>query len=1110
MNLITEHSSKSSPRLGRLLFCFILIGLVGVSTSLFAQGITTAAMNGTVTGADGKPLPGANVVAVHTPSGTTYGTTTRDNGDYTLPNLRVGGPYTLTATFVGYKKQEVTNITLQLSQTAKYDFQLVEEAVEVPGVLVTGERSAILNAARTGAATTIDREKLDRQATISRTFQDYFSLSPYVFSASGGLGTSILGRNPKYSNIQIDGANHNDMFGLGSSGTPGGQASVQVAPISLDAIEEFQIAVSPFDVRQAGFTAANINVITRSGTNTMRGSAFYNLRNEYFAGYSPDVLQAKLPNFKQYTTGFRLGGPIVPNKLFFFVNGELARQQAPFTRTFGNDKVGINASTANPDSIALLTRVLKDKYGYDVGSWTSIPQDDNSDKFLVRLDYNLSESHKVTARYSYLKADDDNSPSRFRATADVYSSNARYLLQNKTHSVALQLSSIFSNRASNELIAGYTYQFDNPIYYGQAFPTVEVRTVGTNTSDRTTIRLAIGSEEFRHQNELGQKYFEITDNLSWYLPNHTIVVGGKASFFKFRNLFIPDNFGFYQYNSIAAFINQPSKPAAYTFQYSATSNPRQEANWSANQWGFYAQDEWTVNPRLKVIGGVRLDIPTFPDGQSKNITFDTTFNKLGYDLHTDVPPKTSVNVSPRLGFNYSIDEERNTQVRGGLGIFYGRFPYVWVSNQYSNNGVDFYQVTTAPDSFIPNPAGQPKIATTLPTAEVDITDPNFKAPSIFRTNLALDHRLPLDFVASVEGIFSWTRNDVYYQNINLKGQYYGGITPNGRLVGENREVWDSVNVTTGAHVGGTTRNVSSRFTRVMYIRNTDKGSNSNIILQLQRENPPDGIIVGAAYTWTRARDVGGQNSTTARSGWRFNPTPGNPNNPPLAYADNDRRHKITANLQYRFTWGDRSPALTLGLFYAGFSGQAYSWVINGDVNGDGEADNDLIYIPKNADDVILVEDKSGGAVAVGQSLPKSDPRYAQLMSFIDNDEYMREHKGQMLERNALKAPWSHQVNLRASLEFPMFDTHKLEVALDILNFTNLLNRKWGWLRFPGQNNPFFMNFSSIATATNQGPTAGSAADIGKPRYIWTNPSDPSVPHNTLSRWSAQVGVRYTF
>jgi len=1059
----------------RLLFCCLLL-----PTLAFAQGVTTAALNGTVTDAKGQTLPGANIVAVHTSSGSIFGAASRTDGRFNIPGMRVGGPYTVTATYIGYRTQKTENVYLTLGQDLKISFVLTEEAVEVGEVQVVAERNAIMSASRTGAATNVVRAQIDRLPTINRSFQDFYKLSPYFT----GVGSQAAGRNNRYNNIQVDGANFNDLFGLGGTGTPGGQGST--VPISLDAIEEFQIVVSPFDVRQSNFTGAGINAITRSGTNAFSGSAFFNTRNEDLSGKSPDALQAKLPSFSNKSYGFRLGGPIFRNQLFFFANAELARADVPFTRTFNQSAFGTNAYTANEDSLNMLSDFLRTTYGYETGSWSSIKRPDESDKIFARLDYNLGQKHKMTARWNYLKSTSNNSPSRFRNTPDIYSANSDYDLKNKTHSFALQLTSVLSNTASNELSIGYNNQLDQPVFRGQPFPTVEVRTTGANG---TLNRLAIGSEEFRHRNELQQKVLEITNNFSYYLPSHKITVGGKLDFVKFRNLFIPDNFGFYQYNSVAAFL-AGGRPAVYVHRYSATDDPLQEANWGYRQFGFYVQDEWTVSPRFNLVGGVRFDLPNYTDKPNNNDAFETVFG-----LKTSEPPKTSVAISPRLGFNWAVDEERSIQVRGGAGIFYGRFPAVWVSNQYSNTGVDFFTMTAstagAPTTFNPDPFNQPKTATGLPTAEVNITDRNFKAPSILRFNLAVDRQLPFDLVASVEGIFSKSQNEVYYQNINLAGlKENNGTTPGGRLVGENREVWSNLNANGTYNTTG--RTVSTRFTNAFLVKNTDQGSNSNIIVQLQRQSLRDGFYGNVGYVWGLAKDIGGTNSTTASSGWRFNPTPGNPNDPVLAYADADRRHRIFGTVSYRHDWGKVGLATTIGLFFNGISGRPFSYIVNGDANGDGLSDNDLVYIPRDQSDVILVT--SAGAPA-----PQSD--YDALFAFINKDEYLSKNKGKFAERNGARSASDKQIDLRIAQQIGNIMGHGVELTFDVTNFANLLNRDWGWVRL-ASSEVRLLNFHSIQTTA--GPNAG------KPRYRWTLVSDPKIASNTLSRWTAQFGFRYKF
>jgi hypothetical protein len=1054
--------------------------LLFIASGLFAQGVTTAALNGSVVDNTGQPLIGANVVAVHVPSGSVFGAVSRTDGHFNIPGMRVGGPYAVTASYIGHKAQKQEDVFLTLGQDLKIAFVLSVEAVEISEVQIVAERDAIMSASHTGAATNVVREQIDRLPTISRSFQDYYKVSPYFT----GVGSQAAGRNNRYNNIQIDGSNFNDLFGLGSTGTPGGQGGT--VPISLDAIQEFQIVVSPFDVRQSNFTGAGINAITRSGTNTLTGSAFYNTRNEDLSGLSPDALEAKLPSFTSKSYGFRLGGPIIKNKLFYFVNAELSRSDSPFTRTFNQSAFGNNAYTAIEDSLNMVSEYVKSTYGYDTGSWKSIKRPDESDKIFARLDYNLNQNHKLTAHWNYLNSTTQNSPSRFRNTADIYSANADYDLKNKSHSFAVQLTSVLSNSASNELSIGYNNQLDQPTFRGQPFPTVDITTYGAGG---TKNRLAIGSEEYRHQNELEQKVLEITNNFSYYLSGHKITLGGKLDFIKFRNLFIADNFGWYQYNSVAAFL-AGAAPAAYAHRYSATDDPKQEANWGYRQLGFYVQDAWTISSRLNITGGVRFDIPQYTDHPNNNDAFESVF---GYK--TSEPPKTSVAVSPRLGFNWALDEERKTQARGGVGVFYGRFPAVWVSNQYSNTGVDFYTMTQttagAPTTFIADPYGQPETATGLPTAEVDITDRNFKAPSILRFNLAVDRELPFDLVLSVEGIFSKSQNEVYYQNLNLAGlKENGGITPDGRLVGENREVWSNINTTTGAYTSSG-RLLDTRFTGVYLVKNTDKGSNANIIVQLQRLSLRDGFYGNVGYVWGRARDIGGTNSTTASSGWRYNPTPGNPNNPDLAYADTDRRHRVYGTVSYRFDWGKAGLATTVGLFYNGINGRPFSYIVSGDVNGDGLSDNDLAYIPRDQSDIILVT--SAGAAA-----PQSD--YDALFAFINNDDYLSKNKGKFAERNGARSAWESQIDLRIAQEVGSVLGHKMELTFDVTNLGNLLNHDWGWIKQASQQ-VGLVNFHSIAT---------TGADAGRPRYRWTSVTDPRIASNTLSRWTAQFGVRYSF
>ncbi|HTO95081.1 MAG TPA: carboxypeptidase regulatory-like domain-containing protein, partial [Bacteroidota bacterium] len=1059
--------------------CLLLAGLLlFAAADVFAQGVTSAAINGRVTGKGGEPLPGVNVIATHTPSGTIAGTITREDGRFNLPGLRVGGPYVVTASLVGYQKQSHGEIFLRLSENLDLNFTMSEEAVQAGEIVVTGERASVFNASRSGAATNVTRDVIDKLPTLTRNWKDYYKVSPYVTGDNGGA----LGRNSKYNNVQIDGTNFNDLFGLGSTGAPAGQSNV--TPISLDAIEEFQIVVSPYDVRQAGFTGAGINAITRSGTNDYKGSAFYFGRNENFVGKSPDAFQTKLPGFSDYSLGGRLGGPIIENKLFFFVNAEITRFKQPFVRTFGNQQLGTNAFTVNADSLTQLTNYLKNKYGYDPGSFTNIGYIRESDKAFARLDYNISDVHKLTARWSYLSSTEDNSPSRGRNLTDIYADNGKYKLENTTNSLGLQLTSLFSNTMSNELILGYVPQKDLPIYYGQPFPSLYIATRGTGTAYTGLQDLVLGSEEFRHYNLLFQKTFEITDNFTVYMQDHTLTFGGRVDLLSFENLFIPEGFGDYAYSSIARFL-QDLPPdgntlygGAYTYKYSATANPQQEANWHARQYGLYAQDEWTVTPTFKLTAGLRVDIPTYPDHPNYNFKADST-----YGYRTDTPPKTALTFSPRVGFNWSIDEERTSQLRGGIGVFYGRFPFVWVSNQYSNTGVDFYTVTTAPTHFIADPYGQPKTATTLPTAEVDLSDPNFKAPSVVRWNIGFDKKLPYDITATIEGVFSLTINDVYYKNLNLYATQTNPLvgrpdmTPGGVIPGEGRPVWGKISDTNATKFNTVWRN--NLFSPgVFLVTNTTQGSNSNVTFQVQR-NAPSGLNGNLSYTWGMAKDINSGNSTTASSGWRFNPTQGDPNNPQLTYSQWDRRHLIVAALSYRQDWGDGF-VTDLGVFYSGRSGRPFSYLVSGDVNGDGRTDNDLFYIPRDASDIILTN------TAGTADLPKTDAAYAQLMAFINADPYLSANKGKISDRMGGREPWNDEIDMRLTQDIPVIAGHNIQITLDILNVLNLLNSAKGWFMSTGTN-------QNINVVTFKGLEKTLGADYGKPRYALTLPGSNSAP-----------------
>ncbi len=1054
-------------------YVILLLGLTLLIPSfLSSQGVTTASISGRVTTETGEPLPGANIVVVHEPSGTVYGATSRIDGYYNLLGLRVGGPYTITVSYVGYAQQKVQNVFLTLGQELRLDFKLSEKPVELGEVVVLGERTGLVGAGRTGPATNVLRQQIDVLPTISRSFADFYKFSPYL------IGYTAAGRNWRYNNIQVDGVNFNDLFGLGGTGTPAGQT--RVTPISLEAIEEFQIAIAPYDVRQGGFTGAGINVVTRSGTNNFSGAVFAYGRNQDFIGRSPDTLRRKYDEFSEYQFGFRLGGPIIRNRLFFFVNAEFTPYSSPLTRVLGAPTIGTNIYTLSPDSVRAFRDILKNKYGYETGSFESFKFKRDSRKFFAKLDFNLSQAHRLTLRYSYLSALDDNPPSTSGIpspqVATIYAENTKYKLQNVTSSIVLQLRSVFSARVANELILGYTDTHDNPVYYGQAFPYVSVRT--TDALGRT-YNLAAGSEKFRMANDLRQKVIEITDNLTFFMGSHVITVGTHNEIFSFRNLFMRDFFGAYHWNSLADFL-RGGKAAQYELLYSKLPNdPMPAAKWKAIQYGFYIQDEWTVRPGLKLTYGLRLDIPTFPDKPLYNPSVDSTFKPLGYDVSTDVVPKAQFLLNPRFGINWDLFGDKTLQLRGGVGLFTGRVAYVWISNQYSNTGVDLARVFVTGASvpnFSPDPYNQPKLPGT-PTAEINLTDKNFKLPQVLRASFGVDKLLPFGFIGTIEGQYTKTINDVLYQNINLKPQGY---------LADGRPIYGTWNY---SQRRWTLQQYNSLFTSVILMSNTSKGYTYNLTFQLERPLAPDGIYAKFAYTYGVSKDLNSAVSSIALSQWRFNHAV-DPNNPALSYSNFDYRHRVLGIISYRREiW--RGIAATIGLYYNGLSGQPYSWVYNGDVNGDGQVENDLIYIPKDRNDIILVD-------VGGNNLPYTNQAYDELNSFIENDPYLSKNRGKFAERMAARGPWTHQVDARLTIEVPSIRGHKLELTFDILNLTNLLNKDWGIVKTVAFQRAFLLRFRSLDPTT------------GKPRFIWTGAPVTATPSDLASRWQAQIGIRYTF
>ncbi len=1037
----------------RLFFFLIAAVVLIASPRIYSQGATTASINGIVTDQNGNPLPAASILAVHEPSGTQYGTTTRENGKYNLPGLRVGGPYELTISFVGYKTQKHTIQRLQLGETYSLNIKLSETAIELSNVMVSAKRSAIINENRTGSVQNVTAKQIEEIPTISRSFSNFAKMSP-LFS---GTGYSAAGQNNRFNNIQIDGTQYNDLFGLAGTGTPGGQTGTN--PISLDAIQEFQVVIAPFDVRLGGFTGGGINAITRSGTNEYHGSAYAYGRNQSLVGNKLGGVDQPVNDFKDEQYGIRLGGPIVKDKAFFFVNGELTGYNQPLSNL---------SLTGTTDSVAQRIQSVMASRGMNVGSYTPYTSKQPSGKIFARVDINLSENHKLSIHDNYVNAKKDvlgyrNSTSNF--SFDSY----LYVMKDQTNNLVAQLNSTFGNTMSNEFTLGYTTIRDNRGPDGALTPQVVVNDVS---------HYYMGTDQYSSANKLNQDIFELTDNFTYYTGNHTITVGTHNEFFSFYNLFIRSYAGYWSYNSLQDLID--NNVGTYSVDYSRTGNPEPAATFNVRQYGLYAQDEWNVTPNVRLTFGLRMDDPILPDQPVKNDSL--SYYYPGYS--TAQVPSGNILWSPRFGFNWDVKGDRTTQVRGGIGIFTGRPPYVWISNQYGNTGTSIAEIYTKNinQPFVADPANQPRPGTGSYQSEVDLSDPNLKFPQLLRYDLGVDHQLPFGFIGTAEFLYSKNINEMTYSKLNIININNPGVfTGNGP--NDNRPLY------------GGTDHKNGNFNDIMYLKNTSKGYSYNFTIQLQR-NVAEGISTSIGYTNGTAKDVNSVASSQAQSQMRYSPISGNPNNPPLATSDYQIKNRIFVSLAYSHEFW-KNALTSVSLFYNGQTGQPYSFTYYGDINGDGFDRNDLMYIPKDNSDILL------GSISNGAYVPASASTYDQFNQYINNNDYLRTHRGQISQRNAATDPWNSYVDLQVSQDIPVVDGQKVTINFNILNLMNLLNSKWGWVETVGYN--------TLQPLTPKG-LVKSGPNQGREVYSYYPPTNnnPEYASDPASRWQMQLGIRYTF
>lgn len=1090
-----------------LLTCSLLLAAV---FGLRAQGITTATISGKITDSKGEALPGANVIAIHVPSGTQYGTATRADGSYTIPNARIGGPYKVTASFVGYANQEVNGLYLNLGVTTAQNLSLAEEGTSLNEIVVSGQ--SLVNSDRTGAITNISNNQIQQLPTLSRSFNDYIRLTPQA------NGNSFGGRSSGFNNITVDGGLFNNAFGL--SGTVGGQANAQ--PISLDAIDQITTSIAPYDVREGSFTGAGVNVVTRSGTNDIEGSVYYFTRNESLVNSKVRDTESPLQNFTVQNTGFRLGGPVIKDKLFLFVNYERERRTDPGTNFLASRPglSGTNISAVQATDLDALSTFLQSNYGFNPGPYEGYNLQSNSDKAAVKLDYNINSIHKLTLKYNYLASYRDIGPSGSGGISNTRSPGitglpylgAYYRINNNLNSFTAELNSNFSNKFSNKLQVGYSEFRDfreNPAI-ANPFPMVDI---GNGSGGFLT---SFGFEPFSANNILNTNILQISDNLDIFLNKHTVSVGTYNEFYKFQNGFAPNYYGIYRFNSLADFYASAAGTAGrssfYRLQYSAAADgsfPLVETN--AMQLGFYVQDKYELNSKFNITAGVRVDIPVISSDIESN-TAVAGFNfRDGSKIETSRLQKSQALLSPRIGFNWDVNGDKKTQVRGGSGIFTGRVPYVWISNQASNNGVLFgsRDYTTAQlstlvfspnvDAYRPGVNGNPP-ASASATYNIAVTDENFKFPQVWRTNVGVDQSLPNNFNVSLDLAFTQDLNAVYHQNVNLPNAPRNAVA-----VGTGSDTrpifFPATPLSSGTSNSTANTRLNAPVTDAILMANTNSGYSYFITAQVKKRFG-FGLDAMIAYNYTDAQSVN-DGGSIAQSIWRDRPVSGDPNANVLSYSNFLQRHRIISSLNYRKEYGGHF-ATSVGLFYELAPGQRLSYVYAGDMNGDNAGgNNDLIYVPRNQGEIILRDITNPDA-----TIYTAAQQWSDLDTYISQDDYLNSRRGQYAERNGAERPWFGQLDFRLLQDFYIDVKGKrntLQLSVDIFNLGNLLNSSWGVFQIPNRTN--LLTFAGYNTS-------------GQPQfnYPYLNNTTKEALTKTYrddvqgltSRWQMQVGVRYIF
>jgi hypothetical protein len=1090
----------------------ILISIIKVNAQETTAEIQGLVSNGTA------GLAGVSVTAIHQPTGTKYVTTTRNDGRYNLTNLKIGGPYLVEVSYVGFKKDQQNDINLLLGQAYKANFKLVEASNSLQEVVVKStSQDKVFSNSRTGSQDNFNRNQITSLPTISRSYKDIIKLTPTY------NGMSFGGQSSQLNNITVDGANFNNSFGL--AGDIGGQTG-QTA-ISLDAIEQIQVNISPFDVRQGGFVGGNVNSVSRSGANTATGSVYQYSKNKDWQGYdvnaAPYTITVPKQDFNYDLKGFTVGGALIKNKLFYFVNAEQEERTAPAhtwtASTSSSAPNGTTVSNANAADLDALAAFLKSKYNYDPGAYQNYSYSAKSKRLTAKIDWNIDENNTFSLKYTYLKSSSDQPPSNSgsvgRRQADATALpfyGAGYQINNNANVFIAELNTKFSNRMSNKLQVGYTAlrDFRNALSEKE-FPMVDILD-GSGTISSSKPFTSFGYELYTYGNKLNTDVFQFNDILSLYAGNHEITVGTQSSYKKYLNGFSPNYSGTYRFNSLADFYAAAAgtKTAGrYDLSYTLGGGSFPLVGPKDFEAGFFIQDKYRATDKLTITYGIRADYTNFYNTFLYNPVVDTlTHFYQGIHANTGSQPSTAIQVSPRIGFNYDVNGDQTLQIRGGAGLFQGAPPFVWLSNQASNSGMALFGSISNGTTYNFSPdinANRPQATAGLSSSySINVTDPNYKFPQVFKSTLAADKKLGNGWTVTAEGSYTKQLNASVFQNIALPSTGLVRLSDGRwRFPYTTSYPYGGSQMVSGSKVVASAANPS--IGNAIYMTNSNAGYAATGTLQIQKVSK--NFIATAAYTRQVAYDAAVTGSTAATM-WGSKVTHDNPNEFVAGLSNNYLPHRIIASMIYKKEFS-KNLLSSIGLVYEGAPNYTTSYYVSGDVNNDGISYNDLMFIPKDPSQIKLIN--SSTVTVNGVAYPDQRDQttlWNQLNTFISNNPYLSKHRGEFAERNAYVLPWTHKLDLNFTQDIRFTsgkNKHTIRLTADIYNLTNLLNKDWGVFYIPTTVTP--LTLTGIDTDGKTPIYRFPFLDQTK-QQPQTRPYTPSS--SIASRWQLQIGVRYLF